>query len=161
MPRAPDFACALLTAPALVLLAIVVAAIAALLGGEPAANAAAVAGFAAFVVLPPVTIVLRARAQRLRLDWACLLLCLTLVSMAATFTALILAQAFAYAWLMRDFQQSAQPARSRVAQRAGRGRCACRVQDRAARVVLVGRGVASAGKPAELRHRRRGRRGRG
>lgn len=98
-----DFACAILTAPATALVAIVAAALAALLGGEPLAGKAMFAGLAAFVVVAPATSLLRARTRRLRLDWACLLLCVTLVAMAATVAAIVIAMSFAYACFMRGF----------------------------------------------------------
>lgn len=71
------------------------------IGVDP--DSTVVAGVMLFVALPPATIALRARAHRLTFGWTCLLLCVTLVSMAATLAALVLAVALAYARVMSGF----------------------------------------------------------
>lgn len=103
MPGPADLACALLTAPLMALVALLSGVLALVLGGEPLADAAMFGGLAAFLAMPPASIVLRARIRRLSVDWTCLLFCLTLLSMVATLVAIATAVSFAYAWFMRDF----------------------------------------------------------
>jgi hypothetical protein len=102
MARADDFACAIAIGPASAVVAIVVALLTALLGGVTA-DVASLVGTALFVLVPPATIVLRARVRGLALDWTCLLVLLTLVSMAATVGAVIIALSLVYAHFMGDF----------------------------------------------------------
>ncbi|MDP1847798.1 MAG: hypothetical protein Q8K79_08400 [Solirubrobacteraceae bacterium] len=61
------------------------------------------AGFGAYVVVPPTAVVLRARLHGLDAGSACLLLVLTLVSMATTVTVLVGALSVAYRYVMSDF----------------------------------------------------------
>ena len=103
MPGAADFACAILTAPATALLVIVGGVVLALVAGEDTIDAGILAGFGAYVVVPPTAVVLRARSRGLDVEAACLLLVLTLVSMATTVAVLVGAMSVAYGYVMSDF----------------------------------------------------------
>jgi hypothetical protein len=103
MARASDFLCVIAMGPASALVAIMAGLLIGWLGGGAAADEAIFAGMALFVVLPAATIVLRARVRGLTLGWTGLLIIVTLVSMAATMCALLIALSLAYAHFMGDF----------------------------------------------------------
>ncbi len=103
MPEPADFVCAILTAPATALLAVLGTILATLTGGYEPIDESIHLGAAAFVLIPPASILLRARSRRLSLGWACLLLCMTIVSMLATLMVLVVAMSYAYAALMQGF----------------------------------------------------------
>jgi hypothetical protein len=102
MARAGDFVCAIAIGPTSALVAIIAGLLAARLAGATASVAILMA-VAVFALMPPTTIVLRARVRGLELGWTCLLLLITVVSMATTLGAMIIAMSLVYAYVMRDF----------------------------------------------------------
>jgi len=102
MVRPADVVCAVAVGPASALLAIVAGTVVGLLG-DGTADTAILFGAALFVAPAPATIALRARVSGLTLGSTCLLLLITIISMAATLSALVLALSLTYAHFMGDF----------------------------------------------------------
>ena len=102
MPRASDLLYAVLIAPAGAMLAIAAGVLIAL-NDHVEQSTGIHAGLLLFVLLPPATILLRARTHHWTLGWTCVALGVTVVALAATLWVLVGVLAFGYERIMGDF----------------------------------------------------------
>ena len=102
---AADLALAVAIAPAIMLLAIAGLVLAVALGppGGGLVDPALLAAAGAYVLVPPLTTAVRARARRCSLGGTCLLLAMTILAMAASFWLLVATLGFVHGLLMARF----------------------------------------------------------